>query len=84
MYWLLTREVLRLKGDISRKTNWDVKPDLFMFREEEDSKQNKKESQEEKVDQTVATEIGGEGIETGGDQDDSMFASSENTEFFQQ
>ncbi len=37
MYWLLSREVLRLRGTISRKQPWDVKPDLFLYRDAEEA-----------------------------------------------
>jgi len=33
MYWLLTREVLRIKGQLDRKDKWDVMPDLYFFRD---------------------------------------------------
>merc|ERR1712135_218272 len=33
---MLAREVLYLRGIISRKTPWDVIPDLYFFREPED------------------------------------------------
>ena len=33
MFWLLCREVLYLKGQLPRNSNWDVVVDLFMFRE---------------------------------------------------
>jgi len=36
MWWMLAREVLYLRGIISRKTPWDVMPDLYFFREPED------------------------------------------------
>jgi len=36
MYWLLCREVLRLKGKIHRDTPWDVMVDLFFYRDPED------------------------------------------------
>lgn len=36
MWWLLAREVLRLKGSISRDIPWDVVPDLFFYRDPEE------------------------------------------------
>jgi small subunit ribosomal protein SAe len=36
MWWMLAREVLRLKGDISRDIPWDVVPDLFFYRDPEE------------------------------------------------
>merc|ERR550514_1494651 len=36
MYWFLAREVLRLRGAIARTVEWDVKVDLFFYRDPED------------------------------------------------
>lgn len=36
MYWLLAREVMRLRGAIARSVEWDVKVDLFFYRDPED------------------------------------------------
>lgn len=36
MIWLLAREVLRLRGTISRSESWNVMPDLFFYRDQED------------------------------------------------
>lgn len=38
IYWLLTREVLRIRGQLTREAEWDVMVDLFFFREAEDKK----------------------------------------------
>jgi len=34
MWWLLAREVRRMRGDTSRIADWEVMPDLYFFREE--------------------------------------------------
>lgn len=45
MYWLLAREVLRLRGTISRTSEWDTKPDLYFYRDPEDLEKEEKEAQ---------------------------------------
>jgi small subunit ribosomal protein SAe len=37
MLWFLSREVLRIRGQISRTEPWDVMPDLFFYREPEEA-----------------------------------------------
>eukprot|EP00743_Colponemidia_sp_Colp-15_P006556 GILK01007064.1.p1 GENE.GILK01007064.1~~GILK01007064.1.p1 ORF type:complete len:255 (+),score=23.02 GILK01007064.1:33-767(+) len=37
MYWLLAREVLRMRGDIPRNTEWETKVDLFIYRDPEEA-----------------------------------------------
>jgi small subunit ribosomal protein SAe len=43
MYWLLAREVLRLRGTIPRTSPWDVMVDMFFYREAEEA-ENQKEA----------------------------------------
>jgi len=37
MWWLLTREVLRLRGAVSREVPWEIMPDLFFYRDPEET-----------------------------------------------
>lgn len=48
MFWLLAREVLRMRGDIPRASEWDVSVDLFFHRDLEEIKE------QEAADQTAA------------------------------
>lgn len=47
MFWLLAREVLRMKGQLPRKQKWDVPVDLFFFKDPEEIEKNEKK--EEKI-----------------------------------
>lgn len=37
MYWLLAREVLRMRGAIPRSLPWEIKVDLFIYRDPEEA-----------------------------------------------
>jgi len=39
MYWLLAREVLRMRGVVSRQEPWSIMVDLFMYREPEEAEE---------------------------------------------
>ena len=36
MWWMLAREVLRMRGTILREQPWDVMADLFFYRDPEE------------------------------------------------
>lgn len=46
MWWFLAREVLRLRGSISRELQWEVMPDLFFYRDPEDAEKDEQARQE--------------------------------------
>jgi len=46
MWWMLAREVLRLRGMISRDSPWEIMPDLFFYRDPEESDKEERERQE--------------------------------------
>jgi len=53
MYWLLAREILRLRGSVSRAADWDVPVDLFFHRDPEELKKSEDE-QAAKLDEQAA------------------------------
>merc|ERR1711970_450716 len=65
MWWMLAREVLRLRGTISRNLPWetDVMPDLFFYRDPEEQEKEeaaKAEADAAKIEVPVAENWGGD------------------------
>lgn len=46
MWWLLAREVLRLRGQIPRESKWDIVVDLFFYREPEEAEKEEQAAKE--------------------------------------
>jgi len=49
MWWMLAREVLRLRGTISREVPWEVMTDLFFYRDPEELEKEEQAAVEPKV-----------------------------------
>jgi len=49
MWWMLAREVLRLRGIISREIPWDVMPDLYFFRDPEEIEKEEQQAAQAKA-----------------------------------
>merc|ERR1719300_1732883 len=71
MWWFLAREVLRLRGSISRDIPWEVMPDLFFYRDPEEADKEERERQEAAMEASNKAEIAVPSKEDwGGDTDD--------------
>merc|ERR1712223_1914522 len=64
MWWFLAREVLRLRGSISRELPWDVMPDLFFYRDPEEALAEAKNAANAQAPQKVEESWGGEEMTT--------------------
>jgi len=65
MYWLLAREVLRLRDSIVREKEWDVMVDMFIYRDpEEAEKQQQRALEEAGQHDNIGTTTGGDAAPT--------------------
>lgn len=52
MWWMLAREVLRLRGTIPRSQEWNVMVDMFFYRDPEEVEKEQQEAAEAKAEDT--------------------------------
>ncbi|XP_065066472.1 small ribosomal subunit protein uS2-like [Rhopilema esculentum] len=57
MWWMLAREVLRLRGIISRKTAWEVMPDLYFYRDPDEIEKEEQQAAAAKADAKVDDQV---------------------------
>eukprot|EP01067_Filipodium_phascolosomae_P001524 Filipodium_phascolosomae@DN19_c0_g1_i1.p1 len=70
MYWMLTREVLYLRGKMPRSTEWDVMPDIFFYRDETEFQDKQEDAAPPHLQQApvapIAVPVGVDGVGVGG------------------
>jgi len=54
VWWFLAREVLRLRGTIPRESEWDVMPDLYFYRDQEEIEKDEEVAQKAAQEETEA------------------------------
>lgn len=73
MLWFLAREVLRIRGTLSRTEQWEVMPDLFFYRDIEEA------AKEEQVVAAEPTEQFQEPVQGDGEWDQSGTIAGQNS-----
>ena len=54
LYWLLAREVLRMRAVISRQTPWDIMVDMFFYRDPEEAEKEAAEAETAAIENAAA------------------------------
>ena len=57
LYWMMCREVLRMRGEIARRQEWDVMVDLFLYRDPDAADKEERKQIEDNKDEAVAAEV---------------------------
>lgn len=70
MWWMLSREVLRLRGTISREVPWDIMPDLYFYRDPEESEKEEQTTTEAPKETVPEANWQPEGIQSAGQVQD--------------
>ena len=60
MLWFLAREVLRLRGTQPRSEQWEVMPDLFFYRDQEEANKEEPTAAAEAQDQNAQDQYAGQ------------------------
>lgn len=68
-WWLLAREVMRLRGTLSRSEEWDVMPDLFFYRNSDEIKKQEQEDLK-KIEEAQASQEDNNAIDYNNDAPD--------------
>ena len=58
LYWLLAREVLRMRQVISRQTPWDIMVDMFFYRDPEEAEKEAEAAEKDEAALAPATDFG--------------------------
>jgi len=84
VWWMLAREVMRLKGQLSRDEEWDIMPDLFFYRSSEEVKKQEEADLEKAKLNEAAEETDNnyaqDNYEQDGDWKDDNYAAEDNAQ----